>query len=96
MIVLYNGEYKDIDMEKTLPNWKVLLAQQEKFYPQYEGKVYGDFEIVKIEWDWFLQRQRALLRCVHCGFEKHTNDPRAFRRGKSVSQKCDCQKKHTK
>lgn len=92
MNVLYNGEYKDIDMEKSLPNWKVLLAQQEKFYPQYEGKKYGDFEIVKIEWDWFLQKQRALLRCIHCGFEKYTNNPREFRRGKSVSQKCDCQK----
>lgn len=91
MIILYNGEYTEFDIT-TNPNWEDLLAKQEKFYPQWEGKVYKDFEIVKIEWDWYLSQQRALLRCVHCGFEKYTNNPREFRRGKGTSQKCACQK----
>lgn len=91
MNVLYNGEYTDFDIT-TNPNWEEMLARQREFYPHWEGKVYGDFEMVKIEWDWYLSHQRALLRCVHCGFEKYTNNPRAFRRGKGVSWKCDCQK----
>lgn len=91
MNVLYNGEYKDIDITTT-HCWEDLLAKQQKFYPQWEGKVYGDFEIVKIEFDWFLSTQRALLRCIHCGAEKYTNNPREFRRGKGISQKCKCQK----
>lgn len=91
MNVLYNGEYTDFDIT-TNPNWKDMLARQEEFYPQWEGKIYGDFEIVKIEWDWGEGHQRALLRCIHCGAEKYTNNPRAFRRGSGVGRKCDCQK----
>lgn len=91
MNVLYNGEYKNIDIT-TIPQWENKLRPQKENYSQWAGKVYGDFEIVKIEWDWYLSQQRALLRCVHCGFEKHTNNPRAFRRGKGISQKCQCQK----
>lgn len=92
MNVLYNGEYTDFDIT-TIYNWKDLLSKQEKFYPQWVGKKYGDFEIVKIEWDWGLSYQRALLRCAHCGFEKHTNDLRSFRRGKGTTWRCKCQKK---
>lgn len=91
MKVLYNGEYTEFDIT-TVPQWENLLQQQKAFYSQFEGKIYGDFEMVKIEWDWFLRKQRALLRCVHCGFEKYANNPREFRRGKSTSQKCQCQK----
>ena len=91
MIVLYNGEYTDFDIT-TIPQWENRLKAQEDHYPQWAGKVYGDFEIVKIEYDWYLSTQRALLRCTHCGFEKYTNSPRAFRRGKGTSWKCDCQK----
>lgn len=92
MNVLYNGEYTDFDIT-TIPKWEKMLKKQKENYSQWEGKVYGDFEIVKIEWDWYLSHQRALLRCVHCGFEKYTNSPRAFRRGNGMSQKCGCQRK---
>ena len=91
MNVLYNGEYKDVDIT-TNPQWENKLRAQEEHYPQWEGKIYGDFEIVKVEWDWFLQKQQALLKCTHCGLEKYINDPRAFRRNKGASQKCECQK----
>lgn len=90
MTVLYNGEYTDFDIT-TLPCWEDKLAKQQKFYPQWEGKVYGDFEIVKIEWDWFLSKQRALVRCTHCGAEKYVNSPKNFRKG-NISQRCECQK----
>ena len=91
MVVLYNGEYTDFDITAD-PQWKNKLKNQQKFYPQWEGKVFGCFEVVKVEWDWGLSVQRALLKCVHCGFEKYTNSPRAFRRGEGTSQKCDCRR----
>lgn len=91
MNILYNSEYIDFDIT-TIPGWENRLKMQKTYYPQWEGKIYGDFEIMKVEYDWFLSKQRALLKCVHCGYEKYTNNPREFRRGKAGSQKCDCQK----
>ena len=47
MTVLYNGEYTDFDIT-TLPCWENKLAQQKEFYPQWEGKIYGDFEFTVV------------------------------------------------
>ena len=91
MVVLYNGEYKEFDVT-TSPNWEQMLEIQSRNYPQWEGRVYGDFEIVKIEYDWYLSAQRGTVRCIHCGAEKFIKNPADFRRGKGVSQKCTCQK----
>lgn len=91
MIVLYDGEYKDFDIA-TNPNWEQMLKIQSESYPQWVGKVYGDFEIVKIEYDWYLSIQRGTVRCIHCGAEKYIKNPADFRRGKGASQRCVCQK----
>lgn len=95
MIVLYNGEYKEFDVTTT-PNWEQLLKIQSENYSRWEGKVYGDFEILKIEYDWYLSAQRGTVRCVHCGVEKYIKNPADFRRGKGASQKCICQKQKKK
>ena len=91
MVVLYNGDYKDFDVT-TNPNWEQMLKIQSESYPRWEGKVYGDFKIVKIEYDWYLSVQRGTVRCIHCGAEKHIKNPTDFRRGKGASQKCACQR----
>ena len=95
MVVLYNGEYKEFDIT-SVPNGEYMLKEQNKKYPFWEGKVYGDFEILKIEYDWYLSVQRGHLRCVHCGEEKIINNPADFRRGKGASQHCKCQKPPSK
>ena len=64
MFVLYNGEYKDFDVT-TNPNWEQMLKIQSENYPQWEGKIYGDFEIVKIEYDIETHRLAVVYSWLH-------------------------------
>lgn len=91
MKILYDREYKEVNTT-NFPKWEDKIKSQQEHYQKWEGKVYGDFKIVKLEYDWFLKQQRALLKCVHCGLLKYSYDPKHFRKGTGSSQTCKCQK----
>ncbi len=62
---------------------------QSMFYSDRIGKVYGCFEVVKVEYDSELRKQCWTLRCQHCGLEKTTNEGRDYVKGKNKGN-CTC------
>ena len=57
-------------------NKKQVLEMQDQFYSDRVGKVYGDFEVTHVWYDWDARRQMWELTCQRCGGKK------IMRRGK--------------
>ena len=53
-------------------NWEQLQEKQNEHYKNRIGKVYGDFEVVDVEYDYTRRLQKWTLKCVNCGDEKIT------------------------
>lgn len=54
------------------------------------GQQHGDFEIVRVDYDWDVLEQINRVRCVHCGREKSVPNLSAFVRGKGGGRFCEC------
>lgn len=67
--------------------------EQEIFYNERIGKIYGCFEVVSVKYDYEKRQQLWTLRCIHCGFEKQTYHGKDYVKGKNHGI-CKCQ--HTK
>ena len=88
MVVLYNGEMQEYDITQN-HNWEQTLEYNE-YRQVYLGQQFGDFEIIKVDYDWGTRRQANVAKCVKCGAEKKIKDLAAFKRGKGEGQLCGC------
>ena len=91
MFLLYNGEYKEIDLQLDYNAQQILDAYEKR--KSFVGQHIGDFEIISVEYDWGLRRQVNIAKCVRCGEEKEIPDLRSFERGKGVGRTCPCRYK---
>lgn len=67
-----------------------LETMQEMFYEERKGKVYGNWEVIKVEYDKERKKQLWTLRCVKCGREKQTYWGKDLAKGKNKGTcKCD-------
>ena len=55
-------------------NKKQVLEMQDQFYSDRVGKVYGDFEVTRVWYDWDARRQMWELTCQKCGRKKITHN----------------------
>lgn len=73
-------------MEKARERTIQFLETRQK----YVGQQFGDYEIVSVTYDFELNKQINVCRCVRCGKEKNVRDLAAFRRGKAEGLLCKC------
>ena len=87
MRILRNGQYVDEDISND-PAYKTITRSEKEVYPQYIGVTIGDFEVLKVEYDYGKRDQRWTVKCGRCGDIRelyHTSD---WRRGKGASTRC--------
>lgn len=70
-------------------NKKQVLEMQSEFYKDRIGKVYGDYKVIDVWYDWEQHRQMWKLQCQRCGAIKVTKNGREFAKGR-VSGTCPC------
>ena len=90
MYCLFNGEYGDYDL--SIPSLEACLDTMEQNYEKWPGTVVGDFECLKVEYDWGKRDQRWTVKCQLCGeisYKYHIYD---WRRGKGQKIYCHCRK----
>lgn len=88
MYCLFNGEYGDHDL--SIPSLEVCIDTMEKNYAKWPGTIIGDFECLKVEYDWGKRDQRWTVKCQLCGeisYKYHVQD---WRRGKGQKIYCHC------
>lgn len=66
-----------------------LKKMQESFYNDRVGKVYGMYEVVKVEYDEEKRKQTWTMRCVNCGNEKITHNGKDYVKGRN-GKTCSC------
>lgn len=66
-----------------------VLELQNSCYSKRIGKVYGDFEVTEVWYDWETHKQIWRLKCVLCGAEKVTHNGKDYRKGRNKGI-CDC------
>lgn len=64
-------------------NKKQVLEMQDQFYSDRVGKVYGDFEVTRVWYDWDVHRQMWELTCQKCGRKKITHNGKDYAKGKN-------------
>lgn len=90
MYCLFNGEYGDYDL--SIPNLEVCLDTMEQNYAKWPGTVVGDFECLKVEYDWGKRDQRWTVKCQLCGEISYRYHVQDWRRGKWQKIYCHCRK----
>lgn len=88
MYCLFNGEYGDYDL--SIPNLEVCLDTMEQNYEKWPGTVVGDFECLKVEYDWGKRDQRWTVKCRLCGEVSYRYHVQDWRRGKGQKTYCHC------
>ena len=73
-------------------NWEQLQEKQNEHYKNRIGKVYGDFEVVDVEYDYTRRLQKWTLKCVNCGDEKITYNGKDYVKGRSKYCHCHYEK----
>lgn len=71
-------------------NKKQVLEMQDQFYSDRVGKVYGDFEVTRVWYDWDARRQMWELTCKKCGRKKITHNGKDYAKGKNHGI-CGCE-----
>ena len=66
-----------------------LEKMQQDFYNERIGKKYGMFEVIDVEYDAVLKKQKWIMRCVKCGAIRTTYNGRDYVKGRN-SGKCEC------
>ena len=64
-------------------NKKQVLELQSDCYRDRIGKVYGDFKVVDVWYDWEQHRQMWKLQCQKCGAIKITKNGREYSRART-------------
>lgn len=64
-------------------NKKQVLEMQDQFYSDRAGKVYGDFEVTRVWYDWDAHRQMWEMTCQKCGRKKITHNGKDYAKGKN-------------
>lgn len=59
---------------------------QSEWYSKRIGARYGDFEVIRIEYDEKLKRQRWTMRCVYCGAIRTTINHKDYVKGKNAGR----------
>lgn len=72
----------------NIPNLPVIEEQMNKHYAERIGKIYGDFEVIHVEYDWSRRRQKWTLKCTKCGAVKETYNSADYVKGRS--KHCIC------
>lgn len=70
-------------------------AMQKEHYEKRIGKVYGDYEVIDVQYDWELRKQLWTMKCVLCGSIKQTYNGYEYSKGKN-SGVCKCRGKRAK
>ena len=94
MYCLFNGEYGEHD-ENELPVTSSLstnLKIMGENYAKWPGTVVGDFECLKVEYDWGRRDQRWTVKCQLCGEISYRYHVQDWRRGKGQKIYCHCRK----
>jgi hypothetical protein len=71
-----------------------ILDIQEQAYSDRVGKIYGDFEVVDVAYDWEKRKQLWTMRCTLCGEIRKTYNGREYAKGKN-SGTCKCRRRRT-
>lgn len=71
-------------------NKKQVLEMQDQFYSDRIGKVYGDFEVTRVWYDWETHKQMWELTCQKCGRKKVTHNGKDYAKGKNQGI-CGCE-----
>lgn len=72
-----------------------VLELQKSCYSERVGKVYGDFEVTEVWYNWETRKQMWRLKCILCGAEKVTHNGRDYRKGRNKGI-CDCRTEKAK
>lgn len=94
MYCLFNGEYGEHD-ESDLPTTTLLISNlktMEENYAKWPGTIVGDFECLKVEYDWGKRDQRWTVKCRLCGEVSYRYHVQDWRRGKGQKTYCHCRK----
>lgn len=88
---LFNGEhgvhtFNEMRISKT--QYETTAVIQERSYTKFLGKVFGDFEVLSIEYDWGKHKQVWAVRCKTCGEISYKPDGYQWSRGKMYSRQC--------
>lgn len=73
-------------------NWEQLKETQNKHYKNRIGKIYGDFQVVDVEYDYTRRLQKWTLKCLNCGDEKITYNGKDYVKGRSKYCHCHYEK----
>lgn len=89
MLVLWNGEYEDHEINDFSEKHLKYMDEQHK---KWIGHIVGDFTVLKVEYDWGRRDQRWTIKCNLCGRELYQYHVADWRRGKGRSLECKCRK----
>lgn len=66
------------------------LAKNESYYAERIGKVYGDYEVTNVTYDWERRCQIWEMRCIKCGDTRITRNGKEYVKGrvKGLCKKC--------
>lgn len=76
-------------------NKNQVLDMQDRFYADRLGKVYGDFKVTRVWYDWEAHKQMWELTCQKCGAVKVTHNGKDYVKGKNKGV-CGCDKRAQK
>lgn len=69
--------------------------QRQTYYAERIGKVYGCFEVVKVELDPNTRKQLWTMKCIHCGAIRTTENGRDYVKGRNPGV-CRCKRQYTR
>ena len=70
----------------------MITERQENFYEERIGKIYGMFEVVSVEYDESIRKQRWIMKCTSCGELRETVNGKDYVKGRN-SGRCRCTNK---
>lgn len=72
-------------------NYKQVCDMQSQCYNERLGKIYGDFKVIDVWYDWQTRKQMWKLQCTKCGKTKITHNGQDYVKGKNKGN-CTCGK----
>jgi restriction system protein len=72
----------------NIANLAMIEEKMNEHYAERIGKIYGDFEVIHVEYDWSRRRQKWTLKCTKCGAIKDTYNSADYVKGRS--KHCVC------
>lgn len=69
---------------ECLNNYDAIVEMQNANYSKRIGQVFGNWEVIKVEYDWELRKQIWTLKCRKCEIEKVTKNHRDLVKGRTT------------